>query len=170
MVCTRSHTTLQPGAARLSTRLASRALACAFALIAMPARAQERQLPDAIGISVIEGSHVPEECHWPRPPEDPTRSGCIVFPTRVGMQVQRGVQSSLDAAGWEFINGAANVFWVNRPIANTECVDRLYVMGWVDAELAEAQRMLWSNTPPENQVFLFMMRSEPLCGDRRQDE
>ncbi|MEQ1489195.1 MAG: hypothetical protein ABL932_01470 [Terricaulis sp.] len=156
----------------MSTRLASAAFACALALacIATAARAQERQLPVAIGISAIEGSRVPEQCHWPRPPEDPARSGCIIFPTRIGMQVQRGVLSNLDAAGWEFVSGAANVFWLNRPIANADCVDRLYVMGWVDAELAEAQRMLRSNTPPENQVFLFMMKAEPLCGDRRQDE
>lgn len=156
----------------MSTRLASAAFVCALALacIATAARAQERQLPVAIGISAIEGSRVPEQCHWPRPPEDPARSGCIIFPTRIGMQVQRGVLSNLDAAGWEFVSGAANVFWLNRPIANTDCVDRLYVMGWVDAELAEAQRMLRSNTPPQNQVFLFMMKAEPLCGDRRQDE
>lgn len=141
----------------------------ALAFIAVPARAQERQLPDAIGISVVEGAHVPERCRWPRPPEDPARSSCIVFPTRIGMDVQRGVMSRLDAAGWEFITGAANAFWLNRPIPNTDCVDRLYVVGWVDAELAEAQRMLQSSTPPENQVFLFLMKAEPLCGDRRQD-
>ncbi len=85
------------------------------------------------------------------------------------MEVQRGVMSGLEAAGWQFIDGAANGFWLNRPIADTDCVDRLYVAGWVDAELEEAQRMLRSNTPPENQVFLFMMKAEPLCGDRRQD-
>ncbi len=86
------------------------------------------------------------------------------------MQVQSGVLSGLDAAGWEFISGAANGFWLNRSIANTDCVDRLYVVGWYDAELAEAQEMQRRGRRPENQVFLFLMKAEPLCGDRRMDE
>lgn len=121
-------------------------------------------------MSVPEHAHVPEQCHWPQPPEDPARSGCIVFPTSAGRDVQRGVIGGLDAAGWEFITGAANAFWLNRPIAGSDCVDRLYVIGWYDAPLAEAQVLQRSGRRPDNQVFLFMMKAEPLCGDRRQDQ
>lgn len=148
----------------------SAALALLAAAWCIPAaHAQERQLPDAVGITVVEGSHVPEQCHWPRPPEDPARSGCIVFPSRLGMDVQSGLMSQLNLAGWEFIDGAANGFWLNRPIANTDCVDRLYVIGWYNAPMAEAQAMQRSGRRPETQAFLFMMKAEPLCGDQRRD-
>lgn len=150
---------------------AAPAIAIAAIVMTAEARAQEGTiLPGLLDLPVVEGAFIPEDCKWPRPPEDASRAGCVAFPMGESQSMQDTYVQLLQERGWAFASGAGNAFWFHRPVAEGDCVERAYLVGWYLAGMDEIRAANRENRTDEIEfgVFLFTVEDAPRCGDRRQ--
>jgi hypothetical protein len=70
-----------------------------------PALAQEAPthlLPDSLNLEIVDGSIVPEDCHYPSTITDTSRFeiACVTIPRVIGAEVSSQYIGQLGAAGW----------------------------------------------------------------------
>lgn len=78
---------------------------CLSAAIATPSMAQEapnRLLPDSLNLEIVDGSIVPEDCHYPSSITDTSRFeiACVTMPRVIGAEISSQYIGQLGAAGW----------------------------------------------------------------------
>jgi hypothetical protein len=144
------------------------------ALAAQPALAENVLLPGTLDIPLVEGTWKPEQCRFVHPSDDPALYDCALAPRRLAREAQIAYSNSLTQSGWalawEGQGGPFYTYLYNRPIANSECADRLNLIIGSDVDPNEWQRMQRAGRGPnevENYIFIFAKEAEPLCGDQR---
>lgn len=89
---------------KLTKTIAALCLAAAFATptLAQETAAPERLLPDSLNLEIVDGSIVPEDCHYPSTITDTARFeiACVTMPRIIGAQVSSQYIGQLGAAGW----------------------------------------------------------------------
>ena len=80
---------------------------CLAAAVATPALAQEtpapnRLMPDSLNLEIVDGSIVPEDCHYPSSITDTSRFeiACVTIPRVIGAEISSQYIGQLGAAGW----------------------------------------------------------------------
>ena len=78
---------------------------CLAAAITTPAVAQETPthlLPDSLNLEIVDGSIVPEDCHYPSSITDTSRFeiACVTMPRVIGAEISSQYIGQLGAAGW----------------------------------------------------------------------
>ncbi len=80
---------------------------CLAAALATPALAQEtvapeRLLPDSLNLEIVDGSIVPEDCHYPSSISDAARFeiACVTMPRIIGADVSSQYIGQLGQQGW----------------------------------------------------------------------
>lgn len=81
------------------------ALAGLILAAATPAMAQEtphRLLPDSLNLEIVDGSMVPDDCHYPSSITDASRFdiACVTMPRIIGAEVSQQYIGQLGSAGW----------------------------------------------------------------------
>lgn len=89
---------------KLTRTIAALCLAAAFVTptLAQEAAAPERLLPDSLNLEIVDGSIVPEDCHYPSTITDTARFeiACVTMPRIIGPQISSQYIGQLGAAGW----------------------------------------------------------------------
>lgn len=80
---------------------------CLAAAVATPALAQEtpaptRLMPDSLNLEIVDGSIVPDDCHYPSSITDTSRFeiACVTMPRVIGAEISSQYIGQLGAAGW----------------------------------------------------------------------
>ncbi len=90
---------------KLTKTIAALFLAAAFATpaLAQETTAPERLLPDSLILEIVDGSIVPEDCHYPSTITDTARFeiACVTMPRIIGPQVSSQYIGQLGQQGWQ---------------------------------------------------------------------
>lgn len=79
---------------------------CLAAAIATPSMAQEtpahRLLPDSLNLEIVDGSMVPDDCHYPSSITDTSRFeiACVTMPRVIGAEISSQYIGQLGQQGW----------------------------------------------------------------------
>lgn len=136
---------LQVGA-RGSAALPLSSIAAALVLLATPAFAQERLLPDSLNLEVVDGSIVPEDCHYPSTITDATRFelACVTMPRVIGAEISSQYIGQLGAAGWRqgsYVRGGMTA--VRTDENNCQRVLNIFPSDYPPSEEQSAVTVLW---------------------------
>ena len=87
---------------KLTNALAALCLAAAFATPALAQEAPTHLLPDSLNLEIVDGSIVPEDCHYPSSITDTSRFeiACVTMPRVIGAEISSQYIGQLGAAGW----------------------------------------------------------------------
>ncbi len=85
-----------------SAALPLSSIAAALMLLATPASAQDRLLPDSLNLEIVDGSIVPDDCMYPASITDTTRFeiACVTMPAVIGTEISSQYIGQLGAQGW----------------------------------------------------------------------
>lgn len=155
-----------------------------FALAASETFAQEswqvqdsgRQivLPGSLDLEVISGSFIPTDCQFATLMEArDIPADCVAVPIRAVDDLQDDYVRAIEARGWRFAGGAANVFYFERPLAGSNCSDRLGFIGWLLGDPSEIAKYGTQNEDSldwrriTHQSYILAVEPVPRCGDDR---
>ena len=137
---------------------------------------QQAVAPGILDLPVLPGSFIPDDCGVDYDvSSDGEFLGCIAFPfeeqTKGDVRFEWQYINALEAKGWSFAEGAANVLYVDRALPNTNCREKLALVAWLlgDKEevakygTAREKEIDWDKIP--NGVIWFMLLSEQTCED-----
>lgn len=87
---------------KLTKAIAALCLAAAFIAPASAQETPDRLLPDSLNLEIVDGSMVPEDCHYPSSITDTSRFeiACVTMPRIVGAEISSQYIGQLGAAGW----------------------------------------------------------------------
>lgn len=140
------------------------ALFCALALAAAPLTfaaegAATSLFPDTINLPVVDGSSVPEECHFPADLTDTAKYEpvCVTMQRENGGAIGAAYLGLLGQRGWRQGPYSERGISAVRP-AGDDCEERLDIFP--------------SDYPPEASqspevVIWFVREKQPRCGDQR---
>lgn len=133
------------------------------AAIASPALAEDaatphRLLPDSLNLEIIDGSIVPEDCHYPASITDSSRFeiACVTMPRVIGPEISTQYIGQLGAAGWHqgsFIQGGMTA--VRTDENNCRHVLNIFPSNYPPEQEQSAVTVLWfalDRTPRCNQA------------------
>ncbi|MEZ5960348.1 MAG: hypothetical protein R3C30_07950 [Hyphomonadaceae bacterium] len=133
---------------------------CLAAAIATPSTAQEtaaphRLLPDSLNLEIVDGSVVPEDCHYPSSITDAARFeiACVTMPRVIGAEISSQYIGQLGAAGWHqgnYVPGGLTA--VRTDENNCQRVLNIFPSDYPPSEEQSAVTVLW-----------FALDREPRC-------
>ncbi|MEZ5957544.1 MAG: hypothetical protein R3C27_10080 [Hyphomonadaceae bacterium] len=87
---------------KFTKTIAALYLAAAFATPAVAQETPTHLLPDSLNLEIVDGSIVPQDCHYPSSITDTARFeiACVTMPRIIGAQVSSQYIGQLGAAGW----------------------------------------------------------------------
>ncbi|MBI1186935.1 MAG: hypothetical protein GC206_06310 [Alphaproteobacteria bacterium] len=132
---------------------------------------------DVLNIAVEAPAFIPESCglDFSSQPSIDT-AVCVAFPIQSdanGVSWDSHFVRLLAERGWEFVGGAANVYYLERPMDDDDCSQRMNMIGWLlgdEEEIAkygtmEEDSIDWSKIP--FRTFIFAIERAPVCGSSR---
>lgn len=87
---------------RLSHAIAAACLAFAVSTPAAAQQTPQHLLPDSVNLELVDGSMVPEDCHYPASITDTTRFeiACVTMPTVISTEISSQYIGQLGRQGW----------------------------------------------------------------------
>lgn len=123
-------------------------------------------MPGTLDLAVLEGSRVPDDCKWLRPPTSDGLGACVIFPPNLSNQMLSGYRRSLEASGWTFSREADPYFLFDRLIPDSDCTQRLVVTGRPFATISELLAAQRSGTVNQlDAVLYFQFDPQPRCNN-----
>ena len=133
--------------------------------------------PGFLDMPIIEGSSIPDNCMYDSiftASKMPTQKACVIFPLKSkgvnGKNWDRDYLQNLAKVGWKYSYGEGNVYFLEKPIENSNCPETLAMIGWLHGSNDEVKKAMefgnYSNV--ENQLYIFAQSDEfNVCGDDR---
>ena len=140
---------------KLTKAIAALCLAAAIATPSMAQEAPNRLLPDSLNLEIVDGSIVPEDCHYPSSITDTSRFeiACVTMPRVIGAEISSQYIGQLGAAGWHqgnYVPGGLTA--VRTDENNCQRVLNIFPSDYPPSEEQSAVTVLW-----------FALDREPRC-------
>ena len=132
--------------------------------------------PGILDLPVLPGSFIPDDCAYETYYVPKSHLvGCIAYPLEHAKDDEVGFDwkyvHELEESGWSFEGGAANVFFMERPIEGKECKESLALVYWLFGDKTEiakygtsAEREVdWTKIPFG--VIWFVLETDSNCND-----
>lgn len=142
---------------KLAKAIAALCLAAAIATPSMAQEAPNRLMPDSLNLEIVDGSIVPEDCHYPSSITDTSRFeiACVTMPRVIGAEISSQYIGQLGAAGWHqgnYVPGGLTA--VRTDENNCQRVLNIFPSDYPPSEEQSAVTVLW-----------FALDREPRCNE-----
>jgi hypothetical protein len=112
-------------------------------------------LPDSLNLEIVDGSVVPEDCHYPSSITDTARFelACVTMPRVIGAEISSQYVGQLGSAGWHqgsYVPGGMTA--VRTDENNCQRVLNIFPSDYPPSEEQSAVTVLW-----------FALDREPRC-------
>lgn len=131
--------------------------------------------PGFLDMPIIEGSSIPDNCMYENFGDigKLPHLACIIYPLDSegvdGKDWDSEYVTSLAKLGWKFSGGEANVYFLEKPIEDTDCSESLALIGGLHSTADEVFLVMESGEygKIDNGLFIFAKPDETICGDER---